>query len=85
MAPEECRAVSLSAIPRFKPALIAFVGVWPKHRDLDNVLPALIALLATDIALPEKYVENALPEHSSRCLTERVEHCDTSLFRILKQ
>ena len=32
----------------------------PKHRDLDNVLPALIALLATDIALPEKYVDHPL-------------------------
>ena len=32
----------------------------PKNRDLDNVLPALIALLATDIALPEKYVDHSL-------------------------
>ncbi len=32
----------------------------PKHRDLDNVLPALIALLATDIVLPEKYVDHPL-------------------------
>jgi mRNA interferase YafQ len=32
----------------------------PKHRDLDNVLPALIALLATDIAPPEKYVDHPL-------------------------
>jgi len=32
----------------------------PKHRDLDNVLPALIALLASDIALPEKYVDHPL-------------------------
>ena len=32
----------------------------PKHRDLDNVLPAFIALLASDIALPEKYVDHPL-------------------------
>jgi mRNA interferase YafQ len=44
----------------FKLALIEFVGGWPKHRDLDNVLPALIALLATDIALPQKYVDDPL-------------------------
>jgi mRNA interferase YafQ len=32
----------------------------PKHRDLDNLLPAVIALLATDTALPEKYVDHPL-------------------------
>lgn len=32
----------------------------PKHRDIDNLLPAVVALLATDTALPEKYVDHAL-------------------------
>jgi mRNA interferase YafQ len=32
----------------------------PKHRDLENLLPAVIALLATDTALPEKYVDHLL-------------------------
>ena len=30
----------------------------PKHRDLANLLPAVIALLATDTPLPEKYVDH---------------------------
>jgi mRNA interferase YafQ len=32
----------------------------PKHRDLENLLPAVIALLATDTRLPEKYVDHPL-------------------------
>jgi mRNA interferase YafQ len=32
----------------------------PKHRDLDNLLPAILTLLATDIPLPAKYVEHPL-------------------------
>jgi mRNA interferase YafQ len=32
----------------------------PKHRDLGNLLPAVIALLATDTPLPEKYVDHPL-------------------------
>jgi mRNA interferase YafQ len=32
----------------------------PKHRDLANLLPAVIALLATDTPLPEKYVDHPL-------------------------
>jgi mRNA interferase YafQ len=32
----------------------------PKHRDLENLLPAVLALLATDTALPEKYVDHPL-------------------------
>jgi mRNA interferase YafQ len=32
----------------------------PKHRDLDNLLPAVLTLLATDTALPAKYVDHAL-------------------------
>lgn len=32
----------------------------PKHRDLPNLLPAVIALLATDTLLPEKYVDHPL-------------------------
>ena len=32
----------------------------PKHRDLDNLLPAILTLLATDIALPAKYVDQPL-------------------------
>jgi mRNA interferase YafQ len=30
----------------------------PKHRDLPFLLPAVIALLATDTPLPEKYVDH---------------------------
>ena len=32
----------------------------PKHRDLDNLLPAILTLLATDTPLPEKYVDHPL-------------------------
>jgi mRNA interferase YafQ len=32
----------------------------PKHRDLDNLLPAILTLLATDTALPAKYVDHQL-------------------------
>ena len=32
----------------------------PKHRDLDNLLPALLTLLATDTALPARYVDHPL-------------------------
>jgi len=31
-----------------------------KHRDLDNLLPAVLTLLATDTALPAKYVDHPL-------------------------
>jgi mRNA interferase YafQ len=32
----------------------------PKHRDLDNLLPAVLTLLATDTALPARYVDHPL-------------------------
>jgi mRNA interferase YafQ len=32
----------------------------PKHRDLENLFPAVIALLATDTPLPEKYIDHPL-------------------------
>jgi mRNA interferase YafQ len=32
----------------------------PKHRDLDNLLPALLTLLASDTPLPAKYVDHPL-------------------------
>jgi mRNA interferase YafQ len=32
----------------------------PRHRDLDNLLPAVLTLLATDTALPAKYVDHPL-------------------------
>src|ERR1700688_185760 len=32
----------------------------PKHRDLDNLLPAILTLLETDTALPAKYVDHPL-------------------------
>lgn len=32
----------------------------PKHRDLSNLLPAVLALLATDTPLPAKYVDHPL-------------------------
>lgn len=32
----------------------------PKHRDLDNLLPAVLTLLATDTPLPAKYVDHPL-------------------------
>ena len=31
-----------------------------KHRDLDNLLPAVLTLLATDTPLPAKYIDHAL-------------------------
>jgi mRNA interferase YafQ len=31
-----------------------------KHRDLDNLQPAVLTLLATDTPLPAKYVDHAL-------------------------
>ena len=31
----------------------------PKHRDLDNLLPAVLTLLATDTSLPAKYADHA--------------------------
>jgi mRNA interferase YafQ len=31
-----------------------------KHRDLDNLLPAVLMLLATDTPLPAKYVDHPL-------------------------
>jgi mRNA interferase YafQ len=31
----------------------------PKHRDLDNLLPAVLTLLATDTSLPGKYADHA--------------------------
>lgn len=31
----------------------------PKHRDLDNLLPAVLTLLATDTALPGRYADHA--------------------------
>jgi len=34
----------------------------PKHRDLENLLPAVLTLLATDTPLPAKYVDHALRE-----------------------
>jgi mRNA interferase YafQ len=35
-------------------------GETPKHRDIENLLPAVIALLATHTPLPEKYADHAL-------------------------
>jgi mRNA interferase YafQ len=35
-------------------------GATPKHRDIENLLPAVIALLAADTPLPEKYADHAL-------------------------
>jgi mRNA interferase YafQ len=32
----------------------------PKHRDLDNLLPAVLTLLASDTSLPAKYVDHPL-------------------------
>jgi mRNA interferase YafQ len=32
----------------------------PKHRDLDNLLPAVLTLLATDTPLPANYADHAL-------------------------
>jgi mRNA interferase YafQ len=32
----------------------------PKHRDLDNLLPAVLTLLATDTPLPAKFVDHPL-------------------------
>jgi mRNA interferase YafQ len=36
------------------------VSATPKHRDLDNLLPAVLMLLATDTPLPAKYVDHQL-------------------------
>ena len=36
------------------------VVATPKHRDLDNLLPAVLMLLATDTPLPAKYVDHPL-------------------------
>jgi mRNA interferase YafQ len=35
-------------------------SAMPKHRDLDNLLPAVLTLLATDTPLPAKYVDHPL-------------------------
>lgn len=32
----------------------------PKHRDLDQLLPAILTLLAADTPLPAKYVDHPL-------------------------
>jgi mRNA interferase YafQ len=32
----------------------------PKHRDLDNLLPAVFTLLASDTPMPAKYVDHPL-------------------------
>jgi len=32
----------------------------PKHRDLENLLPAVLTLLASDTPLPAKYVDHPL-------------------------
>jgi mRNA interferase YafQ len=32
----------------------------PKHRDLENLRPAVLTLLAADTALPAKYADHAL-------------------------
>jgi mRNA interferase YafQ len=32
----------------------------PRHRDLDNLLPAVLTLLANDTALPARYVDHPL-------------------------
>jgi mRNA interferase YafQ len=32
----------------------------PRHRDLENLLPAVLALLASDTLLPANYVDHAL-------------------------
>ena len=32
----------------------------PKHRDLDNLLPAVLTLLAADTPLPAKYMDHPL-------------------------
>lgn len=34
--------------------------VTPKHRDLDNLLPAVLTLLAADTPLPTLYVDHPL-------------------------
>ncbi|HEY6619244.1 MAG TPA: type II toxin-antitoxin system YafQ family toxin [Steroidobacteraceae bacterium] len=36
------------------------VSATPKHRDIENLLPAVLALLATDTPLPDKYVDHGL-------------------------
>ena len=32
----------------------------PRHKDLDNLLPAVLTLLATDTPLPAKYADHPL-------------------------
>lgn len=36
------------------------VSAVPRHRDLNNLLPAILTLLATDTPLPTKYVDHPL-------------------------
>ena len=36
------------------------VNATPRHQDLNNLLPAILTLLATDTPLPAKYVDHAL-------------------------
>jgi mRNA interferase YafQ len=36
------------------------VVATPKHRDLENLLSAVLTLLATDTPLPSKYVDHPL-------------------------
>ena len=36
------------------------VNATPRHQDLNNLLPAILTLLATDTPLPVKYVDHAL-------------------------
>ena len=36
------------------------VAATPKHRDIDNLFPALITLLATDTPLPAKHIDHPL-------------------------
>ena len=36
------------------------VSATPRHRDLNNLLPAILTLLATDTPLPAKYVDHPL-------------------------
>ena len=36
------------------------VSAAPRHRDLNNLLPAIFTLLASDTPLPPKYVDHPL-------------------------
>jgi mRNA interferase YafQ len=36
------------------------VSAMPRHRDLENLLPALLTLLAVDTPLPAKYIDHPL-------------------------